>query len=215
MKMRKSYGKEYLQELFAKIGDSLSEEMTVFLFGGGAMAFRNQKPATKDVDLILDKERDYAVFTELIKHLGFKEPVEVEIEHKGIKAIDGMWDNPNGFRLDLFVKHVLHKLELTEQVKKRSELLASYGLLEVRMLSNEDVILFKCMTDRIDDLGDIAAIVRTSSIDWNIILEECKLQERSKKGGLLLRLLEKLEELKEKQGIDAPILPQLRKIASQ
>lgn len=210
MNTRKYFGKEPLQDFFEKAGKELNKETPVFLFGGGAMAFRNQKNATKDLDFILKNEKDYEAFVSAIEKIGFKEPVKIDIEYNGIKMLGGIWDNPSGLRLDLFHKNVLHKLELSEKVIERSEAFGIFGKLEVRMLSNEDIVLFKSMTQRLDDLRDIAIIVRSSDFNWNTVLEECKAQSTRKP--FLVFLLEKLWELKEQEGIDAPITKQLEKM---
>ena len=93
-------------------------------------------------------------------------------------------------------------LELTPSVRKRSEKLGEYGKLTVNLLSNEDVILFKGITERVDDVNDIAAIVRSSNIAWDTVLQECT--DQSGKRAWFGLLLNKIEELK-LQGIDIPI----------
>ncbi|MEM3555970.1 MAG: hypothetical protein QXF56_04600 [Candidatus Micrarchaeia archaeon] len=112
-----------------------------------------------------------------------------------------------GLGFDLFVKTVCGALKLSDAMSDRSEMLGKFGRLTVRVVSNEDVVLFKGVTQRPDDVNDIAAIVRTSGVDWGIILDECVLQSRKKLWyGLLY---DKLVELKEKHGIDAPIKKKL------
>ncbi len=210
---RKYFGRQDLQEFFGNAGAELRGRVTVFLFGGGAMAFRDQKNATKDLDLIFASEKSYDAFVLAVEKTGFSKPVKVDIEYNGIKFAGGIWDSPSGLRLDLFVKTVLHKLRLSRSVRSRSELLGKFGKLEVRMLSNEDIVLFKAMTDRSDDLRDIAIIARSGGLnfDWGAVLRECKGQSRNKP--FLLYLLEKLDQLKETEGIDAPIMKELEKLA--
>ncbi len=58
-KMRKGFAKEQLNETFIRIGAILKKPMDVFLLGGGAMCFRNQKNATKDIDLVFKSRADY------------------------------------------------------------------------------------------------------------------------------------------------------------
>jgi hypothetical protein len=121
-----------------------------------------------------------------------------------------IWEDENGFRFDLFVKTVCGALKLSERIIKRSEVLGEFSRLTVKILSSEDVVLFKGITQRPDDVNDIAAIVRTSGVDWDIILDECILQSRVEAWyGLLY---DKLVELKEKHGVDAPIMKELLKL---
>jgi len=49
------------------------------------------------------------------------------------------------------------------------------GLLELFVISNEDNILFKSMTEREKDIDDIFSIVSRAPINWEIIYEETKM----------------------------------------
>jgi hypothetical protein len=210
--MRKAFGKEKLEETFREIGKRLERPLGVFLFGGGAMCFRNQKTATKDLDLVFKNDADYETFYAVIEKIGFRKDGELETEYRKMMAA-GVWREESGFRFDLFVRTVCNALELNERIIARSESLGKFEKLEVRMVSNEDVILFKGITERLDDADDIAAIVRTAKIDWDVILEECTLQ--SKKRAWYGLLYNKLVEIKEKHGINAPIIRQLTKLNKQ
>ena len=103
-----------------------------------------------------------------------------------------------------------HALELTDSIEKRSKLFAGYDHLKIMSVSNEDIVLFKSVTERTDDTNDVASIVGTSKINWQIILDECK--QQSKERIWFGSLLNKLAELKEKHGIDAPITAELNKL---
>ncbi|MFH1306820.1 MAG: DUF6036 family nucleotidyltransferase [Candidatus Micrarchaeota archaeon] len=200
--MRASFGKPELRAVFENIGKALSCDVEVFLIGGGAMCFRNQKNATKDLDIVFRSEKECRRFIRALENLGFEKHKIVEAEYKKMKAA-GIWQNKAGFRFDIFVKKVCGALELSKSMASRSELLEKFANLEVRVVSNEDIMLFKGITERVDDANDIAAIVRTSKIDWNIIMEECITQ--SKAASWYGLLYNKLAEIKERHGIDAPI----------
>jgi hypothetical protein len=51
--MRPTFGREYIENEFKRIDDGISEPLTVYLIGGGAMGLRDLKGATKDIDLVL------------------------------------------------------------------------------------------------------------------------------------------------------------------
>ena len=55
--MKKSLGKDELRELFKEIGGRMQKPTVVSLLGGGAMCFRNQKNATKDLDVVLEIQK--------------------------------------------------------------------------------------------------------------------------------------------------------------
>ena len=101
-------------------------------------------------------------------------------------------------------------LELTQNIAERCEALGTYKKLTVKMFSNEDVVLFKAITDRDRDTSDIAEVIKSSKIDWEVILKECALQsgDRHWYGALL----NKFHDLKENYGIDAPIASRLQEL---
>jgi hypothetical protein len=51
--MRPTYEREYIENEFKRIDDGISEPLTVYLIGGGAMSLRDLKGATKNIDLVL------------------------------------------------------------------------------------------------------------------------------------------------------------------
>jgi hypothetical protein len=77
-------------------------------------------------------------------------------------------------------------------------------------MSNEDIILLKAVTERIDDTADIASIIHSAEINWGIILEECEVQ--SKDRVWYGELLNKFYELKESFGIDPQIIPKIEEL---
>jgi len=207
--MKKSFTKIDLEEIFRKIGGMLPRSVEVFLLGGGAMCFRNQKNATKDLDLVFKNREEFKEFANAITALGFVEPKRVENAYEEMKAA-GIWEGRNGFRLDLFVSKVCGALSLSQDMAARSELLGNYGKLAVKMVSNEDVILFKGITERLDDADDIAAIIRSAAINWDIIVKECAAQSKAR--AWYGPLYNKLTEIQEKHGMTIPVTKQLQKL---
>ncbi len=203
------FTKSDLENIFRKIGERLPKNIEVFLLGGGAMCFRNQKNATKDLDLVFRDADSFNAFARAIAKLGFFEPRKIATAYKEMEA-SGIWENKDGFRLDLFVNKVCGALELSEQMAARSEVLGAYGNMTVKIVSNEDVILFKGITERIGDADDIAAIILSSRIKWDIVLAECAAQSKAKAWyGLLYN---KLIELEERHKITIPVARRLRKL---
>ena len=206
---RAGFGREKLESFFAEMGKELHIPVKVYLLGGGAMCFRSQKNATKDLDLVFASAREYNEFIKILPKLGFKAQAAVSPEYMDMDAT-GIWDEPNGFRLDLFVNKVCGKLSLSKDIISRSELLGVYGKLSVQAVSDTDIVLFKSITERSDDAADIASIVRSSKVDWQAVLNECKMQ--SKDRPWYGALLNKLYEIKDKHGINAPIAKQVEEL---
>ena len=207
--MKLKIGKDGLAELFSESSSIVHRQMTVYLIGGGAMCFRNQKNATKDVDLILASDTDYHDFSAALGKLGYLKQTNASQTYKKMET-SGIWVKENGGRFDLFVRKVCNALELSQDMVKRSELLGRYGNLEVRMLSNEDIILFKGITERFADTNDIAQIIRTSNVDWKIIENECIHQ--SSKERWFGALIGKFDDIEEKHGITIPIYGRIQRL---
>jgi hypothetical protein len=51
--MRPTFGREYIENEFQQIAAGLSDPLTVYLIGGGAMSLRDLKGATMDIDLVV------------------------------------------------------------------------------------------------------------------------------------------------------------------
>lgn len=210
--MRKSFTKGELEAAFRNVGAILSQPLTVYLLGGGAMCFRNQKAGTKDLDLVFTSRKDFQDFASAIEKIGFIGAKQVETEYADMMAA-GIWRNKGDFRMDLFVNTVCRALSLSENMARRSELLSEYGKLTVKLVSNEDVILFKGITERPDDVNDIAAIIRRSDINWDAVLDECVSQSKTTPWyGLLAN---KFADIEEKQKITVPITGKLLELDRQ
>jgi hypothetical protein len=78
------------------------------------------------------------------------------------------------------------------------------------MVSNEDVILFKGVTERLDDVNDIFSIIRGSTIDWNVIMRECENQSVTRP--FYGALYNQLVEVEEKHNLTLPITRKLQKL---
>ena len=51
--MKERFDSEYIRSELKRISDHLETPLTVYLIGGGSMAFRNLKETTKDIDLVV------------------------------------------------------------------------------------------------------------------------------------------------------------------
>ncbi|TYT61746.1 hypothetical protein FYC77_12015 [Natrialba swarupiae] len=71
--MRPTFGREYIENEFQRIADGLSEPLTVYLIGGGAMSLRDLKGATKDIDLVVPDGDAYGQLWAVLMDLGYAE----------------------------------------------------------------------------------------------------------------------------------------------
>ncbi len=198
---RKPANKNKLEATFTNIGKHLSRPITVFLIGGGAMCYRGLKLATKDLDLIFTSLEDQETFTMALDKIGFTLRVPTDKRYQDLRA-DGIWADADGFWFDLFVNIVCGEIRLSPSMVERASPLQTYGNLTVQIVSNEDILLFKGITDRIDDTNDMATIILSSPPNWNIVKQECIHQSDPKP--LYRRLHIKFMELKDRD-IDVEI----------
>ena len=215
MTQRRSFDKNYLQQEFDKLNATTKQPITIYLIGGGAMAFYGLKDATKDIDIILTSQEDLNNLQTASKALGYKEPNPILITRAYNKMqTNALLENQEGFRWDLFLIKVCNTLTLSGQMQKRATPLYQNNHLKVLMASKEDLFLFKGITQREADLDDMR-ILAQSELNWDIIIQECKSQ--SEVSGVCWEdaLYQNLVDLKAKYGIESPIEKPLRKVAER
>src|SRR3972149_4334677 len=215
MIQRRSFDKDYLQQEFNKLDATAKEPMTLYLIGGGAMAFYGLKAATKDIDIILTSQGDLNNLQTTLKGIGYKEPNPVLITRPYNKMqTNAILENPDGFRWDLFLSKVCNALTLSEGMQTRATSLYQGNHLKVIIASKEDLFLFKGITEREADLDDMR-ILAQSGLNWEIISQECKSQSQASGVCWEDALYQNLMTLKEKYSIESPIEKPLRKAAEQ
>lgn len=132
--MNARFGTDYIRSEFERIGQQLEAPITVYLIGSGAMAFRDLKDTTKNIDLVVESgealdrlqssllELDYAVV----------HAPAAEYEALGEQRI---LENDVGCRIDLFNRQIIDKLVLSEGIRGRSERYLETEHLLVKLVS--------------------------------------------------------------------------------
>jgi hypothetical protein len=215
MTQRRSFDKNYLQQEFDKLNSTTKHTMTLYLIGGGAMAFYGLKDATKDIDIILTNPEDLNNLKAALDAMGYKEPNPLVITRPyNDMQTSAILENRDGFRWDLFLSKVCGKLTLSADMQNRATNLYQGNSLKVLIASKEDLFLFKAITTRDADLDD-TRILAQSGLNWETIAQECKSQ--SQVSGLCWEdaLSQNLQALKEKFSIESPIEKTLRKTAER
>jgi len=211
--MDKLHGKDRLLEDLREIGSKLPRKVTVYLIGGCALSLKDIKAATKDVDAIFTSLKDLELFEKELIALGYKKEVRVEMAYEQLGAYS-ILRHPDKAGFDLFHKRVCNMLKLSEDMVKRSSNYGNFDKLELFLISNEDIALFKGITERPRDIDDIATIIRSAiaegrTFDWDAIRSECEVQaEHLKIEG---HLYGRFHELFIKYQIRVPLMPWLRK----
>ncbi|NJE26447.1 hypothetical protein E3E22_07425 [Thermococcus sp. MV5] len=160
------------------------EPVRVYLIGGGNLALRGLKSATKDIDIVVTNRGQSSLLEALLETPVPKLPVY-------LRQYRSQWDydlgmsarymHPlHGFNLDVFVRRVLNKLYLSESMVSRAEVpedFESHEFFKVCLVSREDIFLFKSITsmERVRDVEDLIALVETG-LDYEIIIQELENQ---------------------------------------
>jgi hypothetical protein len=211
--MDKLHGKDKLLKDLADIGSKLPRKVRVYLIGGCALSLRDIKRATKDVDAIFTSVNDLELFEEELVALGYENKVKVETEYEQLGAYS-ILRHPDKAGFDLFYRQVCNMLKLSDGIVKRSSKYRDFDKLELFLLSNEDITLFKGITERPRDIDDISLIIRNTimggkTFDWDAVKSECEAQaEHLKIEG---HLYNRLHELLSRYQIRSPLMPWLRK----
>lgn len=209
------FDKDEVLAVISQAGSVCSQVMTVYLVGGGAMAMRGDKDATKDVDLILEDEGQARALRSSLEGLGFEVNVRPPLECRALTDAS-ILTSPRGMRVDLFVRKVCNKLSLSSGMKARSQPLAQLGPISLRICSREDLFLLKSVTERSRDLDDMVVLYR-KGIDGKVLIDECREQgshDALGQGRIWEAfLLEKVEEMEERYGTSVPWKKELKRVA--
>jgi len=190
--------RERLIEEFALLDEKAklmsAPQIRLYLIGGGNLALRGIKPATVDVDIIVESLGVLRHFEEVLTNPSpelrtskglviYVKVVEHEYQKKlGAYSVYKKLDSEFGdFNLDVFVRRVLKGITLTEGIMKRALVPAEFKGLEklrVRLVSLEDIFLFKGVTSmgRSKDIDDILRLLEMG-VDFDVVLEEIKVQK--------------------------------------
>ena len=214
MTQRRSFNKNYLQQEFDKL-DAKTQPATLYLIGGGAMAFYGLKEATKDIDIILTNTEQLNSLLTALSKSGYNKPAQTLITKSYCKMqTNAIMENTDGFRWDLFINKVCNALTLSEAIKQRAKPLYKGNHLTILITSKEDIFLFKGITEREADLDDMR-ILAESGLDWKLISRECQMQSAAAGVPWEMALSQNLRDLNQRYHIDSPIAKEIRRVAEE
>lgn len=202
--MRARFDSAYIRSELERIGQQLDNPITVFLIGGGSMAFRGLKETTKDIDLIVSSGDDLSQLQAVLLELGYdivREPDE-EYDELGAQRI---LENNDGCRIDVFNQQVIGKLILSPGIRERSERYLDPGNLVVELVSPEDIFLFKAVAGRVDDIEDMFSLMQTG-LEFDVIEAELEAQVELLDQELFVTYVnEALTDLTEQHNVTTPL----------
>lgn len=168
------FNADELEAMLVRVGDVLPRELEIYLIGGCAMSFRGLKDATKDIDAILLNRSELDLLGLVLKKLKFTQDTNLEDFYLCAVMVFKQGDS----RIDLFVRDVCKQLVFTERMRKRAQLYRKMGKLSVYLASNEDIFLFKAITDREKDIDDCFSLLNVG-VDSRIIVDEMEKQTKA------------------------------------
>lgn len=202
-------------ELFKRIGKMLSQKIEVYLIGGSAMLHFRAKAITKDIDVVTTSEKDLELLKKALLLLGFsiKDPF-VHIKYQKIDVTKPIFLIFGEMRIDIFCKRILDTT-LSETMKNRIIASYEYHNLVAHIVSPEDIILLKSVTEREGDRVDAKSLIQNYNIKWDILIEEATHQTELGELLFIVFLDDFLHELKEDLHADIPreVLKNIRKLA--
>ncbi|MFB6283596.1 MAG: helix-turn-helix domain-containing protein [Halobacteria archaeon] len=205
---RKKHPERSLLEDLAEVGEIVTERVDCYLLGGANLILRGLKDSTKDIDVVLWNNVEFRRLVAALRELGYEERKDLENTYSEMNPSDVL--EKEGFpRWDIFVEVVADALTLTDLMKNRSDMEQEFGNLHVHLLSMTDMFLFKSVTSREGDLEDAALIARQGNIDWKRVLREVEKQEEISNTYFSFSVLDTLDLLVERHGIEVPIREKL------
>lgn len=212
--MRARFDSEYIEAELERIGTQIETPLTVYLIGGGAMAFRDLKNTTKDIDLIVTSGDDLQHLQVVLLANGYeivKDPGE-EYDELGAQRI---LENDDACRIDVFNQQVIDKLVLSDGMRRRSERYLNAGELSVELVSAEDIFLFKAVAGRTDDIEDMFGLIQTA-LDFDVIEDELAQQIDLLGQELFVSYAnEALVDLEEQHNVTTPLAESVSKITER
>ncbi len=197
--MKKMFDRDYIDSEFEKIAKALKDNIHLYLLGGGAMSYYDLKTATKDADVVLRYKGELRSFLNSLEKCGYKN-VEQNI-HASQRTV---YENEDGFTIDLFIRRISNGMILTDDMCSRAEDIFNLKNLTVSALSPEDIFILKSITSRKRDKDDMYVLF-THGLDFDIIKQEIEYQSKKLDDKAWLAFfLTGLNELKERYGMEIP-----------
>ncbi len=166
------FGRTELFKVLENVSNRLDIEVEAYLIGGLSMMHHGLKVVTKDVDMVFMEDADAQRFEAALGSQGFQRASGLTEAYEAL-GVTTVMERSDGMRFDIFVERVCRKLKLTESMRRRSEGLDLQGRLRLMATAPEDIFLFKSVTDREDDLADMALLAGLG-LDWGSMMDELR-----------------------------------------
>jgi hypothetical protein len=200
-----------IEELFKEINKVISNKIKIYTIGGAVLLEQGLKITTKDIDVVVETKNAFIELQNSLKKIGFESQIPgKEYSRMNLSQIFQRED----FRIDLFEKKVCGRFSLSKEMMKRARKVINLNHIELYLCSNEDVFLFKTMTDREGDLTDCESIV-SAAVEWNTIIDELKSQINMSKQDVWITWVGERLDILEDRGMVIPIMTELNALRNK
>lgn len=208
------HGRDAVVRSLDEVAACLDGPVDDYMIGGGALAIRGLKDATKDIDHVVATDADYSALRRALVKAKYKQVPSTELtEPYPALAARGVYVKPGRPQWDVFVGVVAKKLRLSPGMIARSDPPdAERQNLRVRLLANDDILVFKAVAGRVGDAEDMERIILARP-DWDAILDEMRWQCRHSDTAWSSMFYEAMAGLAQRYRI--PILEELADLADQ
>lgn len=197
-----------ITDVLEEVDKQLANQVNIYLIGGGMMLYHKLKIITKDVDIVVETNREFKAFEDALIKIGFLG----RIPTKEYSKVDLSQILERGdYRIDLFKKTVCKGFSLTESMKRRATEVLKQRHLTLYLCSPEDIFMFKTFTERDTDIDDCMAITQ-KKLNWNAILEEITAQIKNSGNPVWITWIGERLDILEEKGLFIPIMSQVNKL---
>jgi len=202
---------EQLDEVFSEIDNLLNEKVHFYVIGGAVMLYHGLKVGTKDVDIVVDSQKEFIAAEKAIRKTGFTAKLKsAEYKKFDLSQVFIKGD----FRIDLFQRAVCKGFILSEGMKKRAQKVRALKHLTVYLCSTTDIFLFKTFTEREGDIADCISLAQ-SAIDWDEMLDEISRQMENPGKKVWITYIGERMDLLLERGIRIPIMGKIDKLREE
>src|SRR3989338_5296424 len=191
------------EKIFISIGKALGRKIEAYAIGWTALMLHGIKPATLDVDIVLQNEKDREYLMETMKNIGYKDS-DYRLVYKDKKEGVPKMLMGEEARFDFFLSKIITST-FSEKMKERADEIHEFGNNFILKASHPtDIAIMKSATDRDKDDNDIVLVYEKKMIDWKIMLDEINEQVKLGNERAILDLGYKLEKLTNAKKIEVP-----------
>lgn len=186
-----------------KLDKSISETISLYIIGGGAMSFYDLKTATKDIDVLVNSEEEAKYLINALESCNYGKMENIGTNYQKMRA-RAVLENTDRFRWDIFVNKVCGGLSFSKDMASRAKLFKNLKKIAIYLVSPEDIFIFKSVTSRPRDREDMF-ILFSHGLDVNIVKKEIMQQSiRDESRAWLAYFFVGLDELVEEYKVIFP-----------